>query len=134
MYSTACQSCGTMFEARRYGAKTCSDKCRKRLSRAGSSVPAASLQVVHGDPVSMVSEPLTVTESLDSPLADQLHAIRLVLARALDSEKTPPSSLAALARCFMEVTAERESLVVREHEESRPDLKVVDMDWDPDDI
>lgn len=30
-----CQNCGVRFEAKRFHARTCSDKCRKALSRAG---------------------------------------------------------------------------------------------------
>ena len=127
MYSATCQSCGAEFEARRFGTKTCSDKCRKRLSRNGSRVPEGPalpgptpLDVImakrNGTPLPTGAEAdpgrVTVTEALaQSDRVAEVKALRATVAAALDNDRTPPSAIAPLTRTMLELGTTLDALL-----------------------
>lgn len=145
-----CVECGTAFEGR-WDAKTCSDKCRKRLSRRGSqplvvdvSTPLAQMfarRAAEGKGKAlMVPAEVSVTEQTVSEAVaagdrlEELYAVKRRVARALDDDSTAPSALAPLARVFAEVTASIDFWEAARLQEQE-DLRVVaDEAWDPDAI
>ena len=128
-----CQVCGAEFEGR-WGSQTCSDKCRKRLSRSvqgRSKLPPLAVVGPDGKPpVVARRDPLTVTEAVSGgDYADVVSAVRLRVAAALDSDRTPPSAMAGLARVMSELSSEVERLSSYE-EEKLAGLGVVDVPFD----
>ena len=129
-----CQVCGAEFEGR-WGSKTCSDKCRKRLSRSiqGRSQPPP-LTVVSADseaPLESQREPLSVTAAASGgSRIDEVMAVRLRVAAALDSDRTPPSAIASLARVMSELSSELQMLLSWEDENRLAGGDVADVPFD----
>ena len=92
------------------------------------------LRVVSEDEQAPPRPPLTVLEAAESGTRlDELVAIRLVLARAVDSSNTSPRDLAALTRRQIEVSREIEALRIEEAEEAKKaaESNVTDQEWRP---
>ena len=92
------------------------------------------LRVVSEDEQAPPKQPMTVSEAAESGTRlDELVAIRSVLARAVDSEKTSPRDLAALTRRQIEVSREIEALRIEEAEEAKKaaESNVTDQEWRP---
>ena len=145
MSKRTCVECATRFEGR-WDAKTCSDKCRKRLSRRVSrSKELTPLdQRSSKRAVDLRERGLEVLDPSVTSVVDavqsgdrlaEMFAVKLRLAQALDSDTTPPSALAPLSRVLAEVNAEIEDLHLQGEELRRNRLKVVaDESWDENSI
>lgn len=142
-----CQSCGTTFQGR-WGTKTCSDRCRKRLSRGVSTVtdvrrgnPLEVLKQNMGDRAPGLPKPqLSVTASSVQDAVEsgdylaQVDALRVRIAMAMDDPKTPPAALAPLSRQLQELTREREAHFTQAREERLQLVVPDDEPFDPRDI
>lgn len=82
--------------------------------------------------------PLTVSEAVQvGTRAQELGAIRAVLARALDDPGTNPTALAAISNRLLEIGRDLESLKVQEADQAREVAKqnvVTDRKWRPEAI
>lgn len=99
--------CGTVFDAKRASAKTCSAKCRKRASRAGWSppprevtlVPAADLPEPPRAPEASMFEIATRTELEKLGVADSMLGQQvLIVARRMSNGTETGSALATLSK------------------------------------
>lgn len=88
-----------------------------------------ALRAVRDDDIP--ARPLTVLEAAESgSRLAELVAIRAVLARAIDNDKTSPRDLAALSRRQIEVSREIEALRIQEAEEAN-EHAIADEEWRP---
>lgn len=76
-------------------------------------------------------KPMTIAQAAESGhRLDELKAMRLRLARALDDANTPARDLAALSRRQIEIGREIESLEREAEEEAREHAATPDEAWD----
>lgn len=76
-------------------------------------------------------KPMTIAQAAESgDRLDELKAMRLRLARALDDANTPARDLAALSRRQMEIGREIESLEREAEEDAREHEATPDDAWD----
>lgn len=86
------------------------------------------------DSPSQPKPPMSVSDAAESGTRlDELRAMRAVIARAIDSDKTAPRDLSSLSRRQMELSREIEALRVEEAEEAKKaaESNVTDQEWRP---
>lgn len=90
---------------------------------------------VEHDPVEPHGPPMSVVDAAErGSLADELRAMRAVLARAIDSETTSPRDLAALTRRQLEISRELDAIRRADAEEAAEKAKsegARDEQWRP---
>jgi hypothetical protein len=88
-------------------------------------------RVVDPDEVAEKPRPLTTVQAAEAnDRLSELQAMRLVIAKAIDSALTPPRDLAALIRRQMDIGREVEVLIQAAEQEANEHGSVADEAWD----
>lgn len=92
---------------------------------------ARKLRAVSEDEKAAPKRPRTVVESAEAgSRIDELRAMRLRLARAIDDPNTPARDLAALSRRQLEIGREIEAIEIAEDEDQSVIVRTDDEAWD----